>query len=204
MTEPGSLPGVRVVGEPGQPGEEAAAEAAPSGPTRTPRRLGRPVRMVLAAVGVAGVVGSVVFGLAWAHVQGRLDDQAAAKVVASQFLFDLTNFDAHTVAADFRNIAALAAPPFSGQARQVFTTKIRGELQAAEATTRGHIAYLEEQSYQGSSASYYAEVDQTYANDQSTAVQHDQLRVVLGMKKVGGTWKISTVTTLGSGAALGG
>ena len=169
------------------------------------RRGARPLRMALAAVGVAGVVGTVVFGLAWAHVQGRLDDQAAARVVASQFLVDLTNFDAQSVAGDFRNIAGLAAPPFSGQVRQVFTTKLRTELQATEASTHGRIAYLEEQSYGGSSVSFYAEVDQTSSNDQST-VQHGQLRVVVDMKKVGRAWKVSALTTLGSdsGSALGG
>ena len=175
------------------------------GPTPVARRGARPVRMALAAVGVAGVIGTVVFGLAWAHVQGRLDDQAAAREVAAQFLVDLTNFDAHSVGAHFRDIASLAAPPFSGQVQQVFTTKIRSELQATEATTRGRIAFLEEQSYRGPSASFYGQVDQTYSNDQST-VQHGQLRVVLAMKKVGGAWKISGVTTLGpdAGSALGG
>lgn len=161
-------------------------------------------RAALAALGVAGVVGSGVFGAMWAHLQGQIDDQAAARLVASRFLEDLTNFDAPSVAADFRAIASLATSPFSSQVQQVFNARIRRELVAAHARTRGRIIYLAVQSYAGGSASVYAEVDQTATNDQSPSAQTDQLRMVLGLKKVAGSWKVSTVTTLGSSSALGG
>ncbi|HET6794735.1 MAG TPA: hypothetical protein VFH45_09850 [Acidimicrobiales bacterium] len=175
-------------------GGEAVAEGeAPA--VRRPRRRGV---VALAAVAVAGVAGTIAFGLAWAGARTSQDDQTAVNQTARRFLFALTNFDARSVDSAFNTVQGMSTGNFSQQARQVFNSQIRGQLQAAQATTRGQIRYVYIQSLSGDQASVYALVDQTFANNKTTAPQVDELRLSIDMTRVGGQWKVSSLTDLGA------
>ena len=189
--------GVRVVGAP-PAGERRAPDPvlpAPAGGRSAPRRR----TQILATVAVAGVLGTVGFGIAWATSQGtKLSDARGAQQAASSFLTLLTNFDAKTVDNDFARINDMATGPFAQQAKQVFNSRIRAQLQAAQASTRGQVRYIYVQAYNGKTATFYALVDQTFANSKTKGPQVDELRLVVDMANVGGQWKVSNLTDLGA------
>lgn len=203
-----SEPGVRVLGQehPAPAGgiEETPVEAgAPEG--RTTGLLARPaVVRVLLVLALAGISGTVAFGLLWAHLQSRQNADAAARSVASRFVYDFTNFDAKSVGTTFDALQGMATGPFATQAKAQFTPQLRKQLEAAQASTRGRIEYLYVQSFTGSRATFYTEVQQTYANDKTTSPQADDLRLVIDLSLVNGQWKVSDVTSLGTASTLGG
>lgn len=188
--------GIRVVGAP--PVEPAPA-ATPGGPAVEPAGRRRLLRL-LATVAVAGVLGTIGFGVAWGHAQGQLSAANGAQAAAKRFLFLLTNFDAKSIDSDFNQINAMATGQFAQQAKQVFNSRIRAQLQAAQASTRGQVRYIYTQSYSGGKATFYALVDQTYANTKTKGPQVDELRLVVDMAQVGGQWKVSNLTDLGTSA----
>ncbi|HET9731948.1 MAG TPA: hypothetical protein VFP54_04665 [Acidimicrobiales bacterium] len=173
------------------------------GSARGPR-AGGPDRkvVVLAAVAVAGVAGTVGFAVAWA-TKNPDSGMGDAKATANRLVYDLTNFNASDIDQRFNDIQSLATGQFSQQAKQFFNTAIRQQLQAAQASTRGQVRYLLAQSYNGDQASFYADVDQTYANTHTAGPQVDEIRLLIDLTKVNGTWKISNLTDLNSGALTG-
>ncbi|HET6811945.1 MAG TPA: hypothetical protein VFH50_13135 [Acidimicrobiales bacterium] len=181
----------------GAEGAEGAATGEP-GPGRTGILLG-----LVSGVALAGLGGSVAFGVMWAHDRSAASDQADAHNLASEFLLDLTNFGPKTIEADFSQMQAMATGNFATQARQTLAPNLRRELIAAQVQTQGHIKHLWIQSYSGSAASFYAEVDQTFRNNKSPAVRSDTLRAEVDLTKVDGKWKVAQVTTIGSGTAPG-
>jgi hypothetical protein len=92
----------------------------------------------------------------------------------------------------------MATGQFSSQANGFFNSTIRKQLQTAAASSRGQIRYLEVQKQDTSAgtASIYAVVDQTYANNKSTSLGSDVVRLTADLKQVNGVWKISDVTVL--------
>lgn len=166
-----------------------------------------PVSVALAVVSglaLAGIAGSITFGVMWAHDRSQASDQAASRAVAQRFLLDLTNFGPKTLNADFSDMQGLATGRFATQAHQFFDSQIRAQLTAAQAQTQGHINNLYQQSYSGSSASFYADVTQTFRNNRSPAVRSDDLRVVVDLSKVDGQWKVAQVTTLNAASGVPG
>lgn len=205
--------GIRVLGEESSTSEAGAQDPAPGagpGADRPGRRgarglLVRPrVVMALLGLSLAGVAGTVTFGLMWAGLQSNQDGQITARSVASRFVYDFTNFDAKSVGSTFQALQSMSTGAFAKQAKAQFTPKLRQELVAAKATTRGQVRYLYVQSYSGTRASYYAEVIQTYANDKTTSAQSDDLRLVVDLTLVDGHWKVSDVTSLGGASTAGG
>jgi hypothetical protein len=145
---------------------------------------------------VAGLVGTLVFGLLWG-TSGSSGQQDAAVLSASRaFLNDLTNFNAKSIDADFGAITSMATGTFSGQAKKFFDSAIRTDLERALAESQGQIRNLYVQSDSGGSASVYGVIDQVYVNNKISTPQSDVLRVLVDLQMVGGTWKISDVTTL--------
>ena len=186
--------GIRVVGAPPVEPPPAGPVSGPSGPPPARRRM----VPALATVAVAGVIGTVAFGLAWGHAQGQLSAANDAQAAAKRFLVLLTNFDAKSIDGDFNQINAMATGQFAQQAKQVFNSRIRAQLQAAQASTRGQVRYIYTQSYRGGQATFYALVDQTYANTKTKGPQVDELRLVVDMAKVSGQWKVANLTDLGA------
>ena len=158
---------------------------------------------LVSGVALAGIGGSIAFGVMWAHDRSAASDQADARNLASEFLLDLTNFGPKTIESDFSQMQAMATGHFAAQARQTLAPNLRSQLIAAEVQTQGHIRHLWIQSYSGSAASFYAEVDQTFRNNKSPAVRSDTLRAEVDLSKVNGQWKVAQVTTLGAGTAPG-
>jgi hypothetical protein len=174
-------------------------DAAP-GPAPTLGRAGILLGLV-SGVALAGLGGSIAFGVMWAHDRGAASDQADAHTVASEFLLALTNFGPKTLESDFDRMQALATAPFAAQVRQNMPAQLRTQLVAAQVQTQGRIKHLWVQSYSGSAASFFGEVDQTFRNNKSPVVHSDTLRVEVDLSKVDGQWKIGQVTTIGSGSA---
>ncbi len=181
--------GVRVVGAPA---------SSPASTTNEPGLWHRWRLWILAVIAAAGMLGTIGFGIAWAELQSRNSDQTAAQSVANRFLNLLTNFDAKTVDSDFNQIDAMGTGQFAQQAKVFFNSRIRSQLQAAQASTRGQIRYLYLQSFGNDQASFYGLVDQTYANSASKGPAADELRLVVDLTKANGQWKVSAVTDLGS------
>lgn len=165
---------------------------APSGPSRRTFRI-------VALVAALGLIGTIAFGVLYAtkSASGPVQDPAV-KAAANKFLTDFFNFTPKTVDADFNAITAMATGQFSTQANGFFNSTIRKQLQTAAASSRGQIRYLEVQKQDTSAgtASIYAVVDQTYANNKSTSLGSDVVRLTADLKQVNGVWKISDVTVL--------
>lgn len=190
--------GVKTVG-----GLAAEGAPPPGRPTSGgPAAADEPRRMLIGfgILAVLGIIGTLVFGLLWAGGSGGGSGggqaDPAMTAAARTFLTDLTNFDAKSVDADFRNITSMATGTFAGQADKFFNSAIRSELETALAESRGQIRYLYTQSDNGTKASVYAVIDQVYVNDKISTPQSDVLRILVSLTKVGGPWKISNVTVL--------
>lgn len=167
------------------------------GPMGKPRSFGtRRAVLALCVIAVLGIAGTIGFGTAWAGLNAKAQGEAQARATASSFIVDLTNFNAKNVDSDFSHVSALATGTFAHQARQVFGSPIRLDLQKALASSRGQVRDLYVQSYSGSTASVYAVVDQTYVNDKMKAPAADVLRVVLELTRTAQGWRVSDVTVL--------
>ncbi|HEX4162335.1 MAG TPA: hypothetical protein VHZ05_07550, partial [Acidimicrobiales bacterium] len=205
--------GVKIVGGvPDEPADDShtdeTAETASEGPPPRPaaRRPGgaasgpsRRAFRIVALVAALGLIGTVVFGVLYATQgsSGPVQDPAV-KSAANQFLTDFFNFTPKTVDADFSAITAMATGQFSSQANQFFNSTIRKQLQTADASSRGQVRYLavQQEGNPPGTASIYAVVDQTYANNKSTSLGSDVVRLTADLKQVNGAWKISDVTVL--------
>ena len=208
--------GVKVVGgvpeEPdddGTPVDPAAtaetSEAPPDRPARPRRPRGKqsgPSRRAFGLVAVLGALGMAlarVFGILWATEKPSGPVQDPAVLSASRtFLTDFFNFTPKTVDADFNAITAMATGRFSSQADGFFNSTIRKQLATADASSRGSVRYLavQQEGNPPGTASVYAVVDQTYANNKSTSLGSDVVRLTADLQQVNGTWKISDVTVL--------
>jgi len=168
----------------------------PGGAASEPSR--RAFRIV-ALVAALGLVGTIVFGVLYATQgsSGPVQDPAV-KSAANQFLTDFFNFTPKTVDSDFSAITAMATGQFSSQANGFFNSTIRKQLETADASSRGQVRYLavQQEGNPPGTASIYAVVDQTYANNKSTSLGSDVVRLTADLKQVNGTWKISNVTVL--------
>jgi hypothetical protein len=166
--------------------------ADPPGPSRRAFR-------VVAAVAVLGLIGTVVFAILFTTKGSSGSAQDPAVLSASRtFLTDFFNFTPKTVDSDFNNLTAMATGQFSSQANQFFNSSIRKALQTAAASSRGSVRYLavQQEGNPAGTASIYAVVDQTYANNKSTSLGSDVVRLTADLKQVNGVWKISNVTVL--------
>ena len=154
---------------------------------------------IAAGVAALGAALALVFGILWAtdKPSGPVQDPAV-KAAADSFLTDFFNFTPKTVDSDFNAITAMATGQFSSQANQFFNSTIRKQLQTADASSRGSVRYLavQQEGNPPGTASIYAVVDQTYANNKSTSLGSDVVRLTADLKQVNGTWKISNVTVL--------
>jgi hypothetical protein len=198
--------GVKVVGAvpDGADGSDETGETPPEGPRPrpAPRRPSGPSRRafrVVAVVAALGLVGTIVFGVLYAtkSSSGPVQDPAV-KSAANKFLTDFFNFTPKTVDSDFSAITAMATGQFSSQANGFFNSTIRKQLETADASSRGQVRYLavQQEGNPPGTASIYAVVDQTYANNKSTSLGSDVVRLTADLKQVNGTWKISNVTVL--------
>ncbi|HEY2214421.1 MAG TPA: hypothetical protein VGH31_05140 [Acidimicrobiales bacterium] len=149
-------------------------------------------------VAVLGVIGTLVFGGLWLTKSGGSKSQQDAAVLSTSrtFLKDLTNFNAKSVDADFTAVTKMATGSFASQAQKFFNSAIRIDLEKALADTRGQIRSVYVQNFNGHEASVYGVVDEVYANNKITTPQADVLRILVNLKLVGSTWKISNVTVL--------
>jgi hypothetical protein len=161
-----------------------------------PRTLGRKGQVVLLCIAILGVIGTAAFGHAWATLSGRLGQQADVRAATSNFLTALTNFDAKSVDADFNRIQSYATGDFAKQSNQFFGSAIRSQLEAALASSRGQIRSQYVQSINGTSATVYSVIDQTYINNKMASPSVDVLQVVTDLTLQGSTWKVSNVTVL--------
>lgn len=202
--------GVKVVGavpddDSNEDEEDATSESPPPPPTR--RRPGGPTPgpsrktfRIAAVVAALGLVGTLVFGvLYFTKSSGTGEVQDPAVLSASKtFLTDFFNFTPKTVDADFSAITNMATGSFSSQANQFFNSNIRKALETALASSRGSIRYLavQQEGSPAGTASIYAVIDQTYANNKLTSVQSDVVRLTADLQQVNGNWKISSVTVL--------
>jgi hypothetical protein len=208
--------GVKVVGGvPDEPADDShtdetaeTAETPSEGPPPRPatRRPGgaasgpsRRTFRIVALVAALGLLGTIVFGVLYATQgsSGPVQDPAV-KSAANQFLTDFFNFTPKTVDSDFSAITAMATGQFSSQANGFFNSTIRKQLETADASSRGQVRYLavQQEGNPPGTASIYAVVDQTYANNKSTSLGSDVVRLTADLKQVNGTWKISNVTVL--------
>ncbi|HEY1651338.1 MAG TPA: hypothetical protein VGG09_05600 [Acidimicrobiales bacterium] len=206
--------GVKVVGA--VPDDDAAVEeedtsrdeAAPSeSPPRPPtkRRPGgpppRPSRKafgIVAVVAAIGLAGTLVFAVLFAtKSSGQVQDPAVLSA-SRTFLTDFFNFTPKTVDSDFSALTNMATGSFSTQANQFFNSNIRKALETALASSRGSVRYLavQQEGNPAGTASIYAVIDQTYANNKITSIQSDVVRLTADLQQVNGTWKISSVTVL--------
>jgi len=200
--------GVKVVG--GVPDDPAADDTAeerdetpPAGPPPRPaaRRPSGPSRRsfrLVSLVAALGLLGTVVFGVLYAtNSSGPVQDPGVLSA-SRTFLTDFFNFTPKTVDSDFNAITGMATGQFSSQANQFFNSTIRKQLQTAAASSRGQIRYLavQQEGNPAGTASIYAVVDQTYANNKSTSLGSDVVRLTADLQQLDGTWKISNVTVL--------
>lgn len=208
--------GVKVVGGvPDEPADNTTTDgddtAAPAGTSETPP--GRPPRRrpgpssgpsrkafgIAAGAAALGLALALVFGILWATDKPSGPVQDPAVLGASKtFLTDFFNFTPKTVDADFNAITAMATGRFSSQANGFFNSTIRKQLATADASSRGSVRYLavQQEGNPPGTASVYAVVDQTYANNKSTSLGSDVVRLTADLQQVNGTWKISDVTVL--------
>jgi hypothetical protein len=206
--------GVKVVGGvPDEPADDNTAdetvetvETSETPPDRpAPRRHGPPsgpsrrAFRIVSVVAALGLLGTIVFGVLYATGGSGGQVQDPAVLSASRtFLTDFFNFTPKTVDADFSAITAMATGNFSSQANQFFNSTIRKQLQTADASSRGQVRYLavQQEGNPPGTASIYAVVDQTYANNKSTSLGSDVVRLTADLQQVNGAWKISNVTVL--------
>ncbi|HEY7947089.1 MAG TPA: hypothetical protein VID75_05410 [Acidimicrobiales bacterium] len=190
------------------PGASGTSETPSEGPPPRPaaRRPGgaasgpsRRAFRIVAVVAALGLIGTILFGVLYAtkSSSGPVQDPAV-KSAANQFLTDFFNFTPKTVDSDFSAITAMATGQFSTQANGFFNSTIRKQLETADASSRGQVRYLavQQEGNPPGTASIYAVVDQTYANNKSTSLGSDVVRLTVDLKQVNGTWKISNVTVL--------
>lgn len=182
--------------QPGAPRPGAAVE--PAGAPEPARASGGLWRRVgpVGAVAVLGVLGTIGFGLAWGLSDTGPSTNAAVTDSARNLVLALTNFDPGTVSADFSRVQSEATGAFAKQARRVFGSSIRRELETAHAASRGKIEDLYIQSVSGSRASVFAVVQQTYLNTKTSVPVRDTLRMVLGLTDTSSGWLTSSVRVL--------
>ena len=209
--------GVKVVGgvpddsanETDKETDAAGTEASPSeGPPVLPTRRrpgGQPsgpsrrAFNIVAAIAALGLLGTLVFGILYGTKgsSGPVQDPSV-KSAAKAFLTDFFNFTPKTVDSDFNAITAMATGQFSSQANQFFNSSIRKQLETADASSRGQIRadYVQTENPSQTTATIYAVIDQTYANNKSSSLGSDVVRLTADLAKVNGVWKISNVTVL--------
>jgi hypothetical protein len=182
---------------------EAPSESPPPPPTK--RRPGGPppgpsrkAFGIVAGVAALGLAGTLAFGILYfTKSSGQVQDPAVLSA-SRTFLTDFFNFTPKTVDSDFTAITNMATGSFSSQANQFFNSNIRKALETALASSRGNVRYLavQQEGDPAGTASIYAVIDQTYANNKLTSVQSDVVRLTADLQKVNGVWKISSVTVL--------
>ena len=213
--DPTPPPGIRVLGQPSGPPPDPTDPTDPTDPADPADPTGAaadaegraadvpgPVRpgalLGLVIVAILGIAGTITFGLLWAGArsQGPQAVEAGSRTVAQQFLRDFTTFNPSTVTRTFADIQSMSTGSFATQAKVEFSASLRQQLQAANASTQGQVRYLQLQAYTHNSASYYADVVQTYSNNKTNGPQSDELRLVVALALTHGHWKISGVTSL--------
>ena len=194
----------------------ASSSPAPADSTRPSGRLGRPIGaggparparpLALVVVAILGVAGTVGFGLAWRQARSHARSVAAQGSAATdmhdaaqRFSVALTTFDGATIDRDVARLNDFGTGQFGDQLSQFFSTRIRTELKAAQASSRGDVRSVFVESFDGQRGRAFAVVDQTIANNKFPQPQADTLRLDIGLEKVGGTWKVFDLQTVGAG-----
>jgi|GEM_PF-6407674 len=175
-------------GSPSRPDPSASATSADT--AHRPRRWLVGLLGLVAALGLAGTVG---FALAWSNANAATSAQNAAASSARSLVVALTNFDPGTVRADFSRIQSMSTGSFASQAKHFFGSSIGRQLSAAGAASRGRVVALDVQSVNGSHATVFAVVSQSYLNDKVKTPIDDTLRLVLGLTDTNGSWLVSSV-----------
>ncbi len=198
--------GVKVVGAvPADKDKEDTTESESPPPPPTKRRPGGPppapsrrTFRIAALVAALGVAGTVVFGILYFTKSSTPVQDPAVLSASRTFLTDFFNFTPKTVDTDFNNLTSMATGKFATQANQFFNSNIRKALEQAAASARGNIRYLavQQEGNPAGTASIYAVIDQTYANNKMTGIGSDVVRLTADLQQVNGTWKISNVTVL--------
>lgn len=183
--------------------DEAAPESPPPPPTRRrpggePTRPSRKAFGIVAVVAVVGLLGTLIFGILYATKSSGYTQDPGVLSASRTFLTDFFNFTPKTVDSDFDAITGMATGQFSSQAQDFFNSSIRKALEQALASSRGNIRYdvVQQEGNPAGTASIYAVVDQTYANNKITTPQSDVVRLIVDFRQVNGVWKISNVTVL--------
>ena len=163
----------------------------------------------LALVGLMGPSGrvavSVADGFTAAYgsvpsVRGEALLKIDALVLASYSPRPLGNYQIKLTARD--NILDYATGEFADQAEQQFADDdTRAALREVQASSRVEVRDLFVQSFDGDKGRVFAVVDQTIANNQFPNPRSDQVRLEIGMRKVDGDWKVSTLDVLEAPAA---
>lgn len=201
-------PGVAVVGgSEASPPPPPEAKAVPTG--RPPRgrtaldftsRTGPPKWLVpaLAGVTVISVVLTILFAAKWSDLNSTNNSRTQVETVARDFLHALTNISPTNIDHEFQILQGYATGQFASQSNQFFGSKIRQELEQAQAKENGQVRYLYLQSLtdSNSQATVYAELDITYSNIHVTTPVPDVLQVVMAMTDTSNGWKVSNVTVL--------
>lgn len=184
-------------------GSGASVASAPKAPAESPDRAtsrrrsrSRVLTAALAVILVIAVAAAITFGLEWRAAGSETAAQNAAAASARSLVVALTNFDPGTVGADFSRIKSMSTGAFAGQADRFFATSIGRQLSQAGAASRGKVSALDVQSVNGSQATVFAVVSQTYLNDKQKTPLTDVLRLVIGLTDVNGNWLVSSVQVL--------
>jgi hypothetical protein len=152
-----------------------------------------PLLLIVSALSLLSAIG---FALAWNNLQSQADAKTTVTRVAKDFLISLTNFTPKNLDARLSNLSSYATGDFAKQENQFFGTSIRQALEKVQASSQGQVRYIFVQSLNGSQATVYAWVDQTFVNDKLTSPQTDVLQVSLTMLQRPAGWKIGNVTVL--------
>lgn len=164
------------------------------------RGVRRSTAVALVAATMVCAVAAVGFGLAWANLQAQQTANGQITAVARAFVLDLTNLTPKTVDARIGDLLAASTGQFEAQARSFFSGGIRQELEKAQPVEQGQVRSLDVESHQGTNASVFAVVDDSYVNPALEASgqgrQSDVLRLDLGLTQTPQGWKVATVTVL--------
>jgi hypothetical protein len=162
----------------------------------TTRRLRPPpLPWVLFVIGMAS---AFVFYFLWQGERADEQRQEDVRVVATEFLDALTNFQGATIDDDVLEIREFAVGDFAQQVDQFFDEETVGALREAQARSVGDIRAVFVQSLGEGTASAFGVVEETVTNEASTTPRTELLRVDMQLIETTEGWKVSQVSILQS------
>ena len=148
-------------------------------------------------------VTSVVFASMWRSEQEDDERRAQVRGAASSFLRALTNFSAETIDADVQRIRSFAVGRFADELDDTFSAERIQAIKDQSAVSTGTIESVFVQQLGPDTATVFAVVAETVANDQTEAPRQDTLRVEVGLIETAETWKVERLTLLQTPASPG-